>query len=92
MNRITEKNLEHLVERINILTKNPIKPYTMQKNGKYKANVGNHHLDWAYGGVQLNIMCNESGGVSHVIYTGFTTKRNLYDQISAFIQGLEHKK
>ena len=32
-NRISDKNLEAVVERINIITNSPITPYTLNPNG-----------------------------------------------------------
>lgn len=48
--RITESNLKALVRRINEATGAAIEPYTKQADGRYKANIGNYHLDIAYGG------------------------------------------
>lgn len=59
MNRITIKDLQCMVDRINTVTGSPMQSWT---DGK--ANVGNYHLDWAYGGVALDRMYNTSGGVS----------------------------
>ena len=59
MERITEKHLEKLIDRINIVTKNPTTPWTKFKNGNIKSNIGNYHLDGAYGGVALHQMINE---------------------------------
>lgn len=88
MERITDKHLEVLIKRINVITKNPTTPYTEYKNGKTKSNIGNYHLDWAYGGVALNQMSNESGGVSSPFGSGYTTKRDLYNRLQAFLEGL----
>ena len=88
MDRITDKHLEALCERINKVTGSPLAPWS-KVDGKLKANVGNYHIDHAYGGVNLNRMSNESGGVSSPLGLGFNTKRNLYERMQAFLAGLE---
>jgi hypothetical protein len=91
MNRITEKDLEATVAYLNRLTNSPDTPYTRIDN-KLNANIGNYHLSHAYGGVKLHRMVNEGGGVREPISTGYTTKRDLYNQLHAFIRGLEVSK
>ena len=85
VNRITDKNLQAMCVRINRLMGAPMKPYI---DGK--AQIGNYHLSHAYGGVTLHCMQNESGGVSEPFMTGHVPKRELYNQMYAFIAGIEH--
>lgn len=91
MQRITEKDLNILVKRLNERTKSPLEPYTKLPNGKYQANPGNYHLDWAYGGVKLVRMGNEGGGLSDgdVLGIGFSSKRELYHALHAFFRGMD---
>lgn len=84
MNRITEAQLKHLVSIINRLTGNVDEPYTDRK-----ANIGNYHLSHAYGGVCLHRMVSEGGGIRTVLMGGHVTKRELYDAMLAFIDGIE---
>jgi len=90
MTRISIKDLEAQVKRINKLTNSPETEYT-KINGKLIGNIGNYHLDQAYGGVKLVRMRNESGGIEEITRTGFTTKRDLYFQLDAIITGLQIK-
>lgn len=90
--RITLANLEAVVRRINIMTKSPLEPYTKGKNGKYKANIGNYHLDGAYGGYALHRMDSEGGGVQDVLRVGHVSKPDLYYQLHSFIAGLEARR
>lgn len=90
--RITNKQLESLVSYINKITNSPEESYTKDENGHYKANVGNFHIDGAYGGVQLVRMCTEGGGISQPLGGGFCTKRELYEKMQAFIRGIEQGK
>ena len=96
MERITQKDLEYLVKRINEVTKSPQIPYT--RNGKkgnrhtgFTANVDNYHLDYAYGGVKLVRMVNPGGGITEISRDGFGTKRELYNWMQAFIAGITTK-
>ena len=83
--RTTEKQLEYLVERINTVTNSPLASWTKDQHGKLRANIGNYHLDWAYGGVMLVRMHNEGGGI--VTVTGRGTKRECYNELQAFLRG-----
>ena len=89
MERITEKHLEALVNRLNRTTGNPETPWRDTPDG-LRANIGNYHTEHAYSGVGLVRMCNESGGISCVLPLG--TKRELYDQLRAFLKGIESTK
>ena len=87
MDRITQKNLEIYVDRINQATNSPMAAYT-KKDGKFTANIGNYHLDYAYGGAKLVRMCNEGGGISTISTGGYGTKRELYEWMRAFLAGI----
>ena len=84
MNRITQKDLQNIVDRINLTACMPLKPWTDNK-----ANIGNYHLDWAYGGVKLVRHVNEGGGIKVITMGGYGTKRELYYQMQAYLRGLE---
>ena len=84
MNRVTEKQLEAIVDRINRITNSPPASYV---DGK--AQVGNYHLSHAYGGVALHRMYNEGGGVTSPLSTGHMSKRELAALMHAFISGIE---
>lgn len=85
--RITKHMLELQIIRINELANTPNEPYS-KIDGKFKANPGNYHLDWAYGGVQLVKMSNEGGGISCPIGQGYDTKRELFGKLTSFIAGI----
>lgn len=87
-NRITEKDMQHWVKYLNNITGNPVQPWG-RVGDRNRANIGNYHLSHAYGGVCLHQMSNESGGVRSVFGMGHGTKRDLYDQLRAFIAGIE---
>lgn len=81
--RITEKQLQATVDRINKITGSPMQPYAAGK-----AQIGNYHLSHAYGGVCLHRMSNEGGGVSAVLVGGHVPKRELWGMMQAYITGL----
>jgi hypothetical protein len=83
MNRITEKHLQAIVDRLNRITGSPEAPYI---DGK--AQIGNYHLSHDYGGVCLHRMHNDGGGVSSPLSTGHVTKRELAGLLHAFIAGI----
>lgn len=97
MERITQKDLEVLTERINKATGSPLEPYRRRgKYGKRKAgftaNIGNHHLSYAYGGVELQRTTSEGGGVTVTSHNGYGTKRELYNFMIAYLDGLSDSK
>ena len=83
MTRITEAQLQAIVDRLNRITGSPAEPYV---NGK--AQIGNYHLSHAYGGVSLHRMHNDGGGVSSPLSVGHVTKRELAGLMYAFIAGI----
>ncbi len=89
--RITDKDLQGMCNRLNRITGMPSEPYAKDADGTYKPQAGNYHLDHAYGGVSLSRMSLTAGctGVSKPLNHGYCTKRELYDQIYAFIRGIE---
>ena len=89
--RITVANLEAVVSRINRVTGSPSTPWR-REGDRNRANIGNYHLSHAYGGVCLNRMANESGGVTTPLGSGHVPKRQLYDHLHAFVRGLEVAK
>ena len=79
--RITQGDIENLTYRINIATNSPI---------VHEAN--HYYLSYAYGGVKLERTCNDGRGCNEVSTDGFSTKRKLYDWMTAFLSGLATTK
>ena len=91
MERVTKRQLEAAVERLNKATGNPVESYVKRESdGRYKAQVGNYHLDWAYGGVSLCKMLNDGGGVTTI--SGRGTKRECLDAIWCILNVLYQEK
>ena len=89
MTRITIKDLECIVNRLNRMTASPATPYTRDAQGKFVANIGNYHISQAYGGVCLHRMVNTGGGVSDVLMCGHVPRRELQSAMFAYIRGME---
>lgn len=86
--RITNAMLDQLIDHLNKITGNNLKPWE-RVDGRNKANIGNYHLSGAYGGVSLHKMVNESGGIRDVFSCGHVPKRDLYNRINSYIAGIE---
>jgi len=91
MERVTQKQIEWLAGRINLVTGSPSTPYS-KTDGKYRANIGCFYIDGAYGGVELVRIDNEHGGVETISTGGHVPKRELATQMRAILKGLELAK
>lgn len=89
--RITQKDLEAVCRLINLETDSPLESYAVNGEGKMKANIGNHHIGYAYGGVCLQRIVSEGGGVSCPLDNCHIPKKELYGKMHAYLAGLEHK-
>ena len=87
--RITERDLDLAIARLNKATGQPLTSYTRDENGKFTGNIGNYHLDSAYGGYKLVQIVNQGGGIRVISNGGYTTKRDLYNQIHTALALLE---
>lgn len=92
MKRVTNTDLQAIVDRINRLTDSPMHSYVKDDSGKYKAQIGNYHLSFAYGGVSLHRMTNDAGGVTDVLSCGHVSKRELSQMMFSYIYGLMEKE
>lgn len=91
MERITDKHLQSVVDRINRITGSPME-YMSLTDGERVINVGHYHISGAYGGVCLMRTMSDGGGVTCPIGQGHVPKRELYERMHAFIAGLECAK
>lgn len=78
--RVTIKDLQILVDQLNQITGHDA--------GNNRTSVGTYVISGAYGGHKLDQIVSDSGGVRHITRTGYTTKRDLYYQISAYMDGV----
>lgn len=92
MNRITNKDLEILVERLNNVTNSPHTSWTRRADGTHTANIGNYHISGAYGGVCLHRIQSDGGGVEDVFRCGHIPKRELHERIWSYLTGIEQEK
>ena len=82
---ITIKQLERAVEALNRLTGNPVDAWRNEKNLPFVAQIGNFHLDRAYGGVAVVQHTSEGGSARTVIERG--TTREVYEKVHAYRNG-----
>ena len=92
MQRITDKQLKAVVDRINRITGAPETYSDKQHDGSFKSNIGHYCLDGAYGGVSLHRTVNDGGGVTDVLSCGHVNKRQLYELMHAWIRGYNAAK
>ena len=91
MTRTSKAQLQGLIDRLNLITNSPSEPYTKTDKG-YQANIGNYHLDGAYGGWKLVRMVSPEGGIQCPISMGYESKRDCYRMIAAFIAGISQQQ
>ncbi|MEK0324194.1 MAG: hypothetical protein QQN63_00690 [Nitrosopumilus sp.] len=94
MTRITLKDLENLIERLNRVTGSPMVSHTKldvadKAFPRYKSNPGHYCLDRAYGGNKLVRITSEGSGETNISNGGYDTKTILYHEILAILTGIE---
>jgi len=85
MNRVTEKDLKAIIKRLNEATGANVEHYTDGVPSPF-----NYHLSCAYGGYALHQFGETGSGVRDVFSSGHTTKRDLYNRISAYLEGMQN--
>lgn len=88
---IKTSELHRLAQYINELTDSPAEAYTQDNARKWTANPGHYYIDGAYGGFKL-LRIVKGGGSTDVLGSGYSTKRDLFNQLHAYIQGLNYRK
>ena len=86
--RVSKKMLENKVDQLNKITHSP-REYFTSKHDNLHINVNHFCISGAYGGYELQRTCNNGGGVRTFFNTGHIPKKELYNLISAFIDGIE---
>ena len=79
--RISLKDINNKIDYLNDITNNNRKSYVFGKG----SNIGTYYLSMAYGGHKLEQIVNTGGGCKDVLYTGFTTKKDLYYNLTSYI-------
>lgn len=96
-NRITNAMIERRAEYLNDLLGVAQAMYQTRDVvdgkpvGDLVANAGHCYLAGAYGGFKIEQMC-AGGGSRDLLSMGFDTKRNVYDRLNAYIDGLQAGK
>lgn len=91
MDRITEKYLQAVCDRINTAMNTPAQPYAQNATGEYEPQAKCYHLSHAYGGVSLHKMCDTGSGIHDVFGCGHVPKRDLANRMHAFLAGIDAK-
>ena len=91
MRRITKRDLQAGIDRLNRITGNPMTPWTRDEDDKMTANLGNYHLSQAYGGYCVHQMHNPGGGVNAPVTHGHIPARDCYERLHSFINGYEQR-
>ena len=94
--RITDRQLDSMATHINKLLGTPLVPYSqnIEVDGlrvtadQPQPQAYCYHIESAYNGVALHRMAAQGTGVSDVLSCGYTTKRDLYNRMRAFIEGI----
>ncbi len=84
--KVNQKMLQDRIDYLNEITNNPLKTWE-RKDGHSICNIGNYCLDSAYGGHRLVKIINSGGGQTDIT-SGYISKKDLYYQINAFIDGV----
>jgi len=82
MERITNKDLEYLVQELNA---------AMGFTGDVYGKPGAYTISGAYGGVKLE-QFSEGGGVRTISCDGYGTKRQLYTFLQGYLAGMRKAK
>ena len=92
MYRITKKMLESRVAYLNEITDSPMESYHKDASGKFTSNIGHHYISFAYGGVSLERIVNPAGACQCPLGAYHRPKRELFDALCAYIDGIEQGK
>ena len=88
MTRITQKMLQTKLDYLNNITGNKVETHTKKETG-HETNIGNYHLDFSYCGIAVHQYYNTQGGISVPFGCGHVTKRELFDLLCAYIDGVD---
>ncbi len=92
--RVTIADLEAVCRRINRTVNGtdevPVWNELVDGENSIRANIGVFYLDGAYGGYALYRIMSEGGGVTDVLNTGHTTKRELQARMFSFLEGIDY--
>lgn len=84
--RTSLKEVRLLIKTLNEATGNPVDPWVRTEK-KFEAQIGNYHIDAAYGGFSLYQMSDKGGGCRDVSTRG--TKKELATFIRAMLKGID---
>lgn len=89
--RYTQRDLDGAVRGLNLMAgftaEEADAPLYTRDGANHRAMVGRYTLQGAYGGLQLQQIINEGGGV-RAITSGYLSKREVYNLIHAYREGM----
>jgi len=89
--RYTRADLDGAVRGLNLMAgftaEEADAPLYTREGAEYRAMVGRYTLQGAYGGWQVQQVINEGGGV-RAITSGYLSKREVYNLIHAYREGM----
>jgi len=83
--RVTQKILDQKLHNLNELTGESPYEYSRESDGVRHYNIGTYVIGHNAGNVRLERIDNDARGTHEL--TGFTSKRELYYMINAFMKG-----
>jgi len=93
MNRISREKLEGLCDHLNKLAGHEGKElWTKDEQGNNRATVGMYYISGAYGGVELDRIIRPGGATQCPLGLGHRPKRELWEQMRAYIAGIEEER
>lgn len=85
--RITQKQMQALLDRLNTIAGTPLTTFDPDRT-EARWNVGNFHLDSAYNGFCLMQVVSPRGAVENVLGTAYAPLSQTYRDTQIFIRGL----
>lgn len=92
MNRISMEKLRGLCDYLNKLIGHEGEVWTKDEQGNNHATVGMYYISNAYGGVNLVRVVQANGGVQCPLDHCHIPMRELYEQMRAYIAGIEEER
>jgi hypothetical protein len=87
LKRVSQADLDQLCRVVNTRLGVPLEPWERDSGGRFRANIGSCYIAGSLGGVALEQIVGESGGVR--VLLSASTKGELAGLMRAYLLGLE---
>jgi hypothetical protein len=84
--RITYKDLDNKLKKVNSFLKFEQEPWSTNKEHKIVANIGTYYIGQAYGGYRIEQITNRGGGCRNISKRG--TKKECYNFLEGMLEGI----